>query len=245
MNLLLHLAVALQSYVTDCCCPAPGQLSWHQSLTTIDPSPVVLAVEDVVKYGVESAKKKAFTVVPHFSSLLADAGVKFHPGDVKYKSLNTRFLDEAKLRHMIPRFSIEHFGPAFVAVRALDAEAKTWLDDITTHGKDSSVLCALLSVLQSKNSLRPVSVLEQPLFAEAMEVLRLQRPVGPVNTIKDLIDKRLMTSAGSLPHNLRFDPVTGQHSFVFGRMFQLGVSPRPLPAFFVAHTSYAASLAVA
>lgn len=176
----------------------------------------------MVKFVVDKAKERAFTEVPIFAADLADARINYAAGDIKFKSLNTRHLDESKLRHMVTRFSIDLFHPAFVAVRALDREAKDWLQRIT-DGKEDKVLNALLCVLASKDSLRPQEVLALPEFQSAMTTLNYQKPVKPVQTFQDLVDKGLVFNTG-LPRNLRFDPVSGQHSFVFGRMYQRGVS---------------------
>lgn len=125
---------------------------------------------------------------------------------------------------MIPKFDIHQYTPAFVAVRALDKEAQEWLSHITSEHKDYSILEALLSVMKTRGSLRPTKVLQSDELQDRMTLLYCQLPQGTVETIEDLVRKKLLPSSGALPRNLILDPVTGQHSFVFGRMFEDGVS---------------------
>jgi hypothetical protein len=78
--------------------------------------------------------------------------------------------------------------------------------------------------MKDRRKLRPLELLQSEELQDQMSLLYCQMPQGAVESTEDLVRKKLLPPTGALPQNLILDPVTGQHSFVFGRMFEDGVS---------------------
>ena len=181
---------------------------------------------DVEVSAMVEAQKQACCFVPIFSAHLADVN---DSDDLTFQHLNTRRIDKEKVRQMLPGFLKQKFTFAYVALRPRDKQATDWLDEITSRWTDFTELTALLSVLKTKTSLRPASELELPEFAKEMQALHDVKPRGPVNSLQDLVLKKILPTPApggviGLPKGLLLETMAGQHSMVAGAYYEDGVS---------------------